>query len=144
MTVVIALVLIAGSVGTAALTVAGFSPAKPLSQFRVDRAVPPRRFAEPPEQVVAAYASVAARVPGMRLAERRNQVLLLDSRPTSRILGGDFGVAIRLTVLVADAGSAVIVEAQNKTLGRTKLSTVIELERALRMAAKLAGLTELT
>jgi hypothetical protein len=143
-TAVIALVLIVGSLGAAALTVAGFSPVKPLPQFRTDRSAPTHLFADSPQRVIDAYASAAASVAGMRLAERDDRVLLIDSRPTARIIGGDFGVAIRVTVTAVDTGGAVTVEAQNKTVGRTRLSTVIELERALRMAAKQVGITELT
>lgn len=144
MTAVIALVFITGCVGAAALTVAGFSPTKPLGEFRADCSAPARQFADPPERVVEAYATAVARVPGMKVAERHERVLLLDSRPTARIIGGDFGVAIRLTVVATDTGCTVLVEAQNKTLGSTKPSTLIELERTLRMAAKQAGITELT
>ena len=144
MTAVIAFLLIVGGLGAATLTVAGFSPVRPLGQFQPDCAAPSRRFADPPERVVTAYAAGAARVPGMKVAERQDRILLLDSRPTARIIGGDFGVAIRLTVMPADSGSVVTAEAQNKTMGRTKLSTITELERELRMAAKRAGITELT
>jgi hypothetical protein len=144
MTAVVALLLIVGGLGAVVLTVAGFSPVRPLGQFQPDRSAPTRRFTDPPERVVTAYAAGAASVPGMKVAERHDRILLLDSRPNVRIMGGDFGVAVRLTVLPTDAGSVVTAEAQNKTIGRTKLSTITELERALRMAAKRAGITELT
>lgn len=142
MSVIIAVLIVAALAGYGLLTALGFAPVKPLTQFRGDRAAPPRRFHDDVDRVLAAYAGAAGAVPGMRLAERNGRALLIDSRPTARILAGNFGVALRVTAVPAETGTDVRVEAQNKTVGRPSHATLVELERALRMAAKARGLIE--
>lgn len=118
------------------LTGLGFRPVRPLAEFRPDRQAAPRYFAEAPDRVAAAYRSAAARTPGMRIAEQGRWLLYLDSRPTSRILAGKFGVAVRARFAAQGGITVVVLDSQAKLWGATRPATLNELERTLRMRAK--------
>jgi hypothetical protein len=125
------------------LTALGFRPAPGLAEFRPDCAAMPRYFADRPDRVRAAYFAAATRTPGMRVVEQRPWLIYLDSRPTSRVLAGNFGVALLARFVEQGAGTVVHLDAQAKALRPTRPATLLELERALRMRAKDNGITEL-
>ena len=139
------IVILVGALAAAlGLTAAGFRPAPRLAEFCPDRTATPRVFVDTADHVHAAYLAAAARTPGMVIAEQGPRLLYLDSRPTARVLAGDFGVA--LLVRFADqttGGTVVTVDAQAKMWAPTRAATLTELERALRMRAKTTGITEL-
>ncbi len=92
----------------------------------------------------AAYLAAAARTPGLAVVEQGPRLLYLDSRPTARVLAGDFGVALLVRFADQNGGGAVVtVDAQAKLWAPTRAATLTELERALRMRAKTTGITEL-
>jgi hypothetical protein len=141
-TAVIGAVIAAGLAFSVIMTVMGFQPPKPISEFRADRTTQPRFFADPAEQVAGAYREAVTRTPGMHIAEFGPRALYIDSRPTARILSGDFGVVLLVRFDDRDGGTFVHTAVQNKGWGSTKVSTLRELERALRMRAKAHGIRE--
>ena len=105
-----------------------------------------KHFVDPPELVLAAYRAAAAETPGMTIAQEGPGWLYLDSRPTARIMNGDFGSALGVKVTPAGTGSAVVTQYAPKStanLVSNYEAAFREKERALRMAAKrFGGLTE--
>jgi hypothetical protein len=142
MNALIIVMLLAAAAVSAGLTTLGFRPVPGLADFHPDRVAAPRYFANPPEQVRAAYLAAATRTPGMRIADQGPRMLYLDSRPTARILAGNFGVALRAQFVEQGPGTVVHLEAQAKVWGPTRPATLLELERSLRMRAKDGGITE--
>lgn len=105
-----------------------------------------RRFASSAAATLDAYREASARTPGMSMVEQHADALLLDLRPTSRILGGSFGLGIRVVVRPSESGgSTVRVDATKKVgfaLGTADGAALVHAERALRMNAKRAGISE--
>lgn len=118
---------------------AGFGPAGDLAGFRPDGLRLDRRFRQAPDVVRAAYVAAAGRTPGMRLVEERDDQLLVDLRPTSRILDGNFGLVIRLSIAPDGAGTVVRGEARRKVpfaFLANDHAAFEHAERALRQRAK--------
>jgi hypothetical protein len=131
----------------AACLIAGYGRPPSLDGFSADSDPLVRHFASSPSAVAAAFRVAAQTTAGMRLAEERRGVMLVDSRPTSRVLGGNFGMAIRIRFVEDDADrTEVTAEAMNKVrfaLSVNHEAAFVHAERALRMAAKRSGLREL-
>jgi hypothetical protein len=140
--VLAAILIIGGLGGVAVATALGFRPPQPLSQFRASRMAPVRYFQDPPELVQRAYANAVGRTPGMRLVHEQAGLLYVDSRPTSRVLNGDFGVVLLARFVAHQRGTQVDLGAQAKVGRTTRTTTLTELERAWRMRAKTAGVRE--
>ena len=143
MIVTILLLVAVGYLGACLL--AGFGTPAPLARFSADGPALTRRFADPVTQVMGAYLTAAAATPGMRVADTGSDVLLVDSRPTSRVLGGNFGMVIRVRFAADGAGCTARAEAMNKVpfaLFVRHDAAFVHAERALRMAAKSHGLQE--
>jgi hypothetical protein len=125
--------------------VAGFRPVGTLDSF--EPAVEPelRRFRDHPAKVYEAFAAAVARTPGMLLADRRPDTLYVDLRPTTRIMDGNFGLAIRLVVAAAEGGGATVRVDWSKKVAfsfSNDSAAFSHAERALRMNAKAFGLDE--
>lgn len=144
MNALVIVILVGALAVSLGLTAAGFRPAPRLAEFRPDRSATPRVFADTADHVRAAYLAAAARTPGMAIVEQGPRLLYLDSRPTARVLAGNFGVALLVRFADQSGGGAVVtVDAQAKLWAPTRPATLTELERALRMRAKTTGITEL-
>jgi hypothetical protein len=127
-----------------ACVVAGFAPAGSLQDFRPDSEPILRAFHQSADDVRTAYRAAVGRTPGMRVADEGDGVLLLDSRPTSRILGGNFGMVMSVGFAPAGSGTTVVVQARNKVpWSFTNHDAALRhAEMALRMNAKAGGLVE--
>jgi len=128
-----------------ACVLAGFGAAAPLARFSADGPPLTRRFGDPVPTVMAAYLAAAAATPGMRVAETARDVLLVDSRPTPRVLGGNFGMVIRVRFTSDGDGCTAWAEAMNKVrfaILANHDAAFVHAERALRTAAKAHGLRE--
>jgi hypothetical protein len=126
-------------------TLAGFAPVVGgLDAFRPEEQPIRRRFHAAPQQVYDAYRAAIPRTPGMRCVDERGPQLLIDLRPTSRVLGGDYGQAIRLSIEQDGVETVVVADARHKVrFGVGNHSAAFaHAERALRMRAKQHGLRE--
>jgi hypothetical protein len=92
----------------------GHSPAGDLDSFRPDMTDRPRQFAASVQQVLAAYVAGAAATPGMRVVDQAADSLLIDVRPTVRIIDGNYGMAIRISAHGDGAVTTVQTSARNK------------------------------
>lgn len=133
-------------VGYVALCLAlGFGSPGTLANHRADDDTIDRHFRETPHVVEATYRRAVERTPGMRLAESERGVMLVDLRPTTRIIAGNFGMAIRLAFTATADGTQVRADSRNKV--RIALvnhhAAFVHAERALRQRAKTHGLHEL-
>jgi len=133
-----ALVVLAVGVYLVACLLAGFGPAGDLSGFEPDNAPMRRSFRQPTDTVVAAYRAAVSMTPGMRLAAEGRHELLVDLRPTSRVIGGNFGLVIRLRFRSEGASTCVEADARNKApFAFSNHGAAFEhAERALRTRAK--------
>lgn len=138
--VVAGLSAVVGLVGCAM----GMAPAGDLGSFRSDGHIDRRRFVQPPESVLDAYSAGADRTPGMRCVERGRTDVLVDLRPTARILGGNFGMAVRVRAQQVPGGTEVTTEARNKVAWSWSdhSDAFRQAETALRMNAKRCGIEE--
>lgn len=140
------LVLVTGIFAVVGLVgcVMGTAPAGDLHEFRGDGHVDRRRFVQPPEAVLDAYSQGADRTPGMRCVQRSGSEVLIDLRPTARILGGNFGMAIRVQTCAVPGGTDVTTEARNKVgwSWSHHSDAFRQAETALRMNAKRCGIQE--
>lgn len=128
-----------------ACLVVGFGPAGDLAGFEPDNPPLRRSFRQPVDRVVAAYRSAVPATPGMRLAGERAGEMLVDMRPTSRVLGGNFGLVIRLRFRHDGTATTVDVHSRNKVpfAWSDHHDAFAHAERALRTRAKQrAGLDE--
>ena len=127
------------------LTIRGFE-APPAETDFIPLLAVEKSFAQDTSRVQAAYRAATRDTPGMSIAEEKDGVFLIDSRPTMRLMSGDFGSVLRITVTSANPGSRLLMEYAPKTtsvLVRNHNSAFTEKERALRMKAKQLGpLTE--
>lgn len=138
MGVVGALVVLAMGVYLVACLLTGFGPAGDLSGFAPDSPPMQRRFRQPVEKVVAAYRAAVPRTPGMRLAAEGPHELLVDLRPTSRVIGGNFGLVIRLRFRSEVVATYVEADSRNKVpfAVSNHCAAFEHAERALRTRAK--------
>jgi hypothetical protein len=124
----------------------GMGPAGSLASFHPTFGCGERRFSQSPSDVAAAYRQAASTTPGMAVADEAGSppTLLVDSRPTSRILDGNFGMAIRFRFEPIDGGTLVRTEARSKV--RFALSNhhaaLKHVERTVRERAKRGGIHE--
>jgi hypothetical protein len=129
----------------AVCTMTGFGPVtERLDSFQPDTGPLERHFHASPAEALAAFRSSVESTPGMRCVEERASQLLIDLRPTSRVLGGDYGQVIRVTVAADPAGAAVVLDSRPKVrfgFGNHE-AALSHAERALRMQAKRFGLHE--
>lgn len=137
-------VLTAVGVCCVVCAVAGFGPVGTLDDFVGDGRVITRSFDEPVASVMAAYRAGVDRTAGMSLVEERDGLMLVDLRPTVRILGGNFGMALRLSFQPDGTGSVVVMEARNKVrwTWSNHEAALLHAERELRMNSKRVGLVE--
>lgn len=103
-----------------------------------------RSFDNPSEQVVAAYRSAVTTAPGMHIVSDGGHEFFVDSRPSVRIMNGDYGSVLHVRVEPTDHDrSTVYVGYRPKTGGsrasRNELAAFREKERVLRMKAKSVG-----
>lgn len=145
MIAILVLLVVIGGVTSLVATVIGFSPAGELVDFSCDSRTRSRQFAEPAVAVLAAYSAAAGRTPGMRVVDQDAHSVLVDLRPTVRIMDGNFGMAIRVTAHPEGGATQVHTEARHKVpwAGRDHNAALRSAEAALRKNAKLAGLREL-
>lgn len=139
------LALIAGYV--AACLVAGFGTPPPLARFSPGGTAVTRRFADPLASVVAAYRDAVRATPGMRVVDARDDVLLVDSRPTPRVLDGNFGMVLRFRFARGEGedGCSATADSMNKVPFAILVNheaAFLHAERAVRMTAKRRGLRE--
>lgn len=144
MTAVLVLIVVVTGLACLVATVIGHSPAGDLAGFITDTRTRTRCFVDAPAAVLAAYSSAAGATPGMRVVDRDRDSLLLDLRPTARILDGNFGMAIRVTARPDGERTTVHTEANHKV--RWALcnddAALRSAEMALRARAKRAGIRE--
>lgn len=145
MIAVLVLVVALGYCGVCVL--AGFGPPGTLGEFKPDQGAHERRFRQPAAVVADGYRAGAAATPGMRLIEEHGHEVLIDLRPTSRVLGGNFGLVLRLRYLEDEGGTRVVAESRNKVpfaWGMNHGAALRQAESALRMRAKrVGGLSEI-
>jgi hypothetical protein len=143
---VVGVLIVVAAVGyLMACLAAGFGPAGDLSSFESDNPSLERRFRQPFDQVVAAYRAAIPATPGMRFVEEQPGQMLVDMRPSSRVLGGNFGLVIRVQFQRDGIGTRVHAESRNKVpfAWSNHHAAFEHAERALRTRAKWAGLDEL-
>jgi hypothetical protein len=132
-------IVIAGILYSAACTMQGLALTNErLATFVPDLSTTTRRFGQPPSTVWAAYEQAVRKTPGMSLRETGADSMLVDLRPTTRILGGNFGLAIRLRFADTGGGTEVRADAKNKVsmAVANHEAALRQAERALRMNAK--------
>lgn len=129
-----------------ACLVVGFGPPGTLASFHASVPGPDRRFVHPPAQVASAYRAAAAATAGMSIADESTNptTLLIDSRPTSRILGGDFGMVVRFCFEFSNGTTVVSTDARSKVPFAlvNHEAALVHVERAVRQRAKSSGLDE--
>jgi hypothetical protein len=138
------LIVVAAAGYLLACLAAGFGPAGDLSSFEADNPPLDRRFRQPFDRVMAAYRAAIPVTPGMRFVEEQPGQMLVDMRPSSRVLGGNFGLVMRLGFELDGTGTRVHAESRNKVpFSWSNHHAAFEhAERALRTRAKRAGLDE--
>jgi hypothetical protein len=127
-------------------TLVGLAPSTtPLAGFSPEVGPLTRTFGQPQPDVLNAYFAAAKATPGMTVRETATDSMLIDLRPTSRILGGNFGLSIRVRTATTPSGTRVTTDAKKKVamafLSKDH-SALVHVERSLRMNAKRLGLTE--
>lgn len=130
-----------------ACTVAGFvRPTDRLQTFQPAIGSITRTFRQDVEAVRSAYQQAIGRTPGMRLHEGSADSLLIDLRPTSRIMSENFGMVIRLRLAPENSsGTRVVIDARRKVrfaFGMNTGGALQHAERQLRMNAKTFGIEE--
>lgn len=122
----------------------GFMPAGTLDTFAPEVTGSQRRFFQSPDAVASAYRLGVRRTPGMRLVEEGTRSMLVDLRPTARILDGNFGIVFRVEFVPDGGGTMVSTEARNKVpWSFTNHGAAFRhAETALRMNAKRHGIEE--
>jgi hypothetical protein len=124
----------------------GMGPVGSLASFRPGFACNERRFSQSPSHVAAAYRAAATSTPGMAVADEAGAppTLLVDSRPTTRVLDGNFGMAIRFRFESIGEGTLVRTEARSKVwfAFSNHHAALSHVERAVRERAKQRGLEE--
>jgi hypothetical protein len=128
-----------------ACLLAGFGDAGTLRDFEPHNRPLVRRFAQPVDRVMSAYRSAIPSTPGLRQVDQADGEMLLDLRPTTRVLGGNFGLVIRLRFHHDGPGTRLVAESRNKVPFAIRVNDQAAFqhaERAVRMRAKRAGLDE--
>ena len=142
--IVIAVLGALAAIFTIVCCAVGFMPAGTLGSFEPGMRGEARRFFQSPEIVVDAYRRGVRRTPGMRVVEEGPNEMLVDLRPTARILDGNFGIVFRLCF--APDGSGTVVTTQGRDKVPWSLSNhhaaFRHAETALRMNAKRHGIEE--
>lgn len=142
-------ILIVGAIAVyiAACVLTGLAPTNTrLAGFTPQIGPINREYAQPADAVLRSYAEAARRTPGMSVVETTNDTVLIDLRPTTRIIGGNFGLAIRVRAEATAANIRVVVDARRKVaiaVFSNDHAALVQAERRLRMNAKQHGLTEL-
>lgn len=142
---ILILILLAGLGFCTACCVAGFGPPGTLETFQAHGRTTPRRFAQPVDQVVAAYKDGVRRTPGMRVVDESGSTLLVDARPSARVLSGNFGMVLRIDVIPDGSHSAVSTAVSNKVPWSltNHEGALVQAESVLRMNAKRSSIDEL-
>lgn len=132
----------------AVCAVMGFSSPGSVESFVPVLRAPDRRFRQAPDAVISAYRAGANKTPGMVVADEEGSTLLLDMRPSSRVMNGNFGLVLRIQIQAEGSGSRIVTDARQKVSiawFANHQAALREAERTLRMNAKgLAGLDEVT
>lgn len=142
--VVLVIVVVVAAVYSSACCVAGFAPAGSLAGFRSHDSSTVRRFFQPADVVMAAFRDGIRRTPGARLVEEHDHQMLVDLRPTVRVLDGNFGMVFRVTFESDGTQTVVRMEAKNKVPWSWSHHDAAfrHTETALRMNAKRHGIEE--
>lgn len=103
-----------------------------------------RAFHAPKSQVIAAYQQGVQRCPGTSVIRETPEELLVDSKPSIRLLGGAYGLVIQFKFDDSGGDTTVSSEASKKVGWSPATSlevrrALVEIERRIRMAAKQAG-----
>jgi hypothetical protein len=141
-----ALVLVAVAGYLLVCVATGFGPPGDLAGFSADNTPRRRRFRQPLPQVMASYRTAVSATPGMRLVEERRDEMLVDMRPSTRVLGGNFGLVIRLRFRPDGESTRIDADSRNKVpfaWGVNHDAAFVHAESALRTRAKRSGLREL-
>jgi hypothetical protein len=146
MSVLAALIAIAVVVYVGACLLVGFGSAGTVADFQPSGPAVQHRFRQPPQVVMASYIDAVRATPGMRVAETAGQSILIDARPTPRILAGNFGLVLLCTFNQGEPGTVVMVSPRNKVpfaVLSNHGASFTHADRALRHNAKRHGLDEL-
>lgn len=123
----------------------GFGPPPPDDEFVPEQSFV-REFRNAPTPVLAAYRRAVDGTPGMSVVDATgDRAILVDLRPTMRILGGNFGLLIRFSFTGTDYGCRVTTAAMNKVpfaIFVNHAAALTHAEREVRMRAKRFGLSE--
>jgi hypothetical protein len=126
--------------------VQGMAAVSPQDGFTPEVGEIHRRFEDSPPAVLAAYQAGLRRTPGMKLIRSTDDTVLVDLRPTSRILGGNFGMVIRARFTADASGTRVSVDARRKAalaVFSNHRAALQHAERTWRMKAKASPITEI-
>lgn len=140
------LIVVAAATYLAACLLAGFGPAGRLADFEPTNAPRAHRYRQPIEHVMSTYQLAVSATPGAQLVQMGTDQMLIDMRPTSRVIGGNFGLVIRLSFRPDGAGGTrVESDSRNKApfAWSNHDAAFLHAERALRTRAKRAGLDEI-
>jgi hypothetical protein len=141
-----ALVLLVLAAYLLACVVTGFGSPGNLSGFTAENTPLRHRYRQPVQQVKTSYRRAVSITPGMRLVEEDSDEMLVDTRPSTRVLGGNFGLVIRLRFRADGRTTRIEADSRNKVpfaWGVNHDAAFVHAERALRSRAKQAGLCEM-
>lgn len=129
-----------------ACTVSGMQPAEAeISGFVSESGPLVRSFSDPADHVRSAYVQGAAAVAGMSVVRQDQQSILIDMKPTIRVLDGSFGMLLLVSFERLQSGTVVAVHAQRKVTFAVAVrldAAFVQAERSLRMKSKRFGLNE--
>jgi len=139
--------IIFGLVALATLsTLAGLAPSGArLATYTPKWAVHDRFYNNSQAEVLEHIQTGVEKSPAMKVLDQSIGVVLIDARPTIRILGGGFGMIVRLTATEYSNGTVVSCDAAKKVKFAIPLSpnnALREIERVIRRNAKKEGLDE--
>lgn len=144
---VIFVLVILGIVLLAALsTMAGLAPSGArLGTYEPKWRVHDRFYQNSQAEVLERIRQAVRKSPAMKIVDESAGVLLIDCGPTVRILGGGFGLVVRLSSTQVTNGTIVSCDSAKKVSFAIPLSpnnALREVERVIRGKAKKEGLVE--
>lgn len=127
-------------------TMAGLAPSGArLASYVPKWAVHDRFYSNSQSEVVERIREAVRKSPAMKVSDEANGALLIDCKPTVRILGGGFGLIVRLSTTQMANGTIVSCDSTKKVKFAVPLSpnnALREVERTIRKKAKAEGLIE--